>query len=76
LIPCGHRVCQDCWTEIVEDAERRDEGALCPLCRQIAFHVTSPDLYHDAQPLYSRFCVQLPGTQASLAAPVQSRVWS
>jgi ankyrin repeat protein len=66
LIPCGHRVCRDCWTGIVEVADSSAEPALCPFCRESVYHAASQDSFHPAKPLYSRFCVQLP------TAPVQS----
>jgi hypothetical protein len=59
LVPCGHRVCPMCWGKM--SARHKDKLIhKCPLCRDPILHHMPQDLFPDEQPMYSRFCVEIP----------------
>ncbi len=59
LVPCGHRVCPLCW-EKMSDWHKDKLIHKCPMCRDPILHHMSQNLFPDEQPLYSRFCVEVP----------------
>jgi 3,4-dihydroxy-2-butanone 4-phosphate synthase len=55
LVPCGHRMCPECW------ATMRGLGLRsCPFCRAPTLTGAPQDSWPDRHPLYSRFCVEVP----------------
>jgi hypothetical protein len=54
-VPCGHRVCPDCWADMREQHQDK-----CPQCRAPIAHGEPQDSWSDKHPLYSRFCVEVP----------------
>jgi ankyrin repeat protein len=53
LVPCGHRVCRDCWKQT------SGRGGSCPMCRVRVLHAAQPESWPPRAPLFARFCVQL-----------------
>jgi hypothetical protein len=53
LVPCGHRVCRDCWKQT------SGRGGFCPMCRVRVLHAAQQESWPPRAPLFARFCVQL-----------------
>jgi hypothetical protein len=63
LVPCGHRVCRDCWKKCCSHEQHMDK---CPQCRAPIEHGAPQDSWPDRHPLYARFGVEVGGAQEAL----------